>query len=127
MTSLIELVEGKHQSLNFPRGVFMTKSRSGADDEKSIEDVRKMETEFFQSHPYFNHCLKNLKHAGYENLMNTIEQLSLKSIKSSLPKVRSVLFLMQFDVHVHTMLNMLPVKCVQVKSTQNTQSKARQS
>ena len=84
----MELVEGKHPSLNFPKGVFMTKARSGADDEISIEAIRKMEKNFFESHPFFNHCLENLKHAGYENLMNCVEQLSLNSMKSSLPKVK---------------------------------------
>ena len=89
MTSLVELVEGRHESLKFPQGVFITKARSGIDEKKSIEEIRKMETNFFSKHPHFQRCMASLKKAGHENLLNRVEELALKTMRASLPKVCS--------------------------------------
>ena len=87
MKSLVQLVEGKHEHLKFPRGVFITKARSGSDDKKSIEEIRMMEADFFGNHPFLRHCMVNLRSAGHEHLLNRMEELALKTMKSSLPKV----------------------------------------
>ena len=65
----------------------MTKARGGSEDNKNIEEIREIETKFFERHPFFKSCFSKMKQAGYENLMDRMEQLSLNSMRATLPKV----------------------------------------
>ena len=103
MKSLVDLVEGRHTNLNFPKGVFITKARGGSEDERSLEEIREIETKFFERHPYFKSCYSQLKQAGYENLMDRMEQLSLNSMRASLPKVSCVI-VQNFENAVKTLI-----------------------